>query len=102
MMAKKKVKKIVRSKMSGTRKKQLNKIISGLKEEQLFIQERVEKAKRDEFIGTVNDEIDNAVASAERDILFERVDRFIQRLDEIENALKLPYEKKPWPKKILP
>jgi len=81
------VKKVL-PKISPTRKKQLKKIIRGLEEELLFIQERIEKAKRDEWIGTVNDEIDNAVASAERDILFERVDRFVQRLDEIENALK--------------
>jgi len=70
------------------RKNHLKVIVSQLKEEKLFVQERVEKAKRDEWIGQVNDEIDNAVASAERDILFERVDRLIQRLDEIDNALK--------------
>ena len=74
--------------LSATRKKELDKIIKNMGAERLFIQERIEKAKRDEWIGTVNDEIDNAVASAERDILFERVDRFIQRLDEIDNALK--------------
>ncbi|MBA3065525.1 TraR/DksA C4-type zinc finger protein [bacterium] len=70
------------------RKKHLGVIVTQLKEEKLFVQERVEKSKRDEWISEGNDEIDNAVASAERDILFERVDRLIQRLDEIENALK--------------
>ena len=85
---KKAVKTPVKHKISVTRAKMLRKIVEGLKEEQLFIQERVEKAKRDEWISDVADEIDTAVASAERDILFERVDRFIQRLDEIENALK--------------
>ncbi|MFH1958367.1 MAG: TraR/DksA C4-type zinc finger protein [bacterium] len=75
-------------KISPAKKKHLKKIIAGLEEELLFLQERIEKAKRNEWMGTVNDEIDNAVASAERDILFERVDRFIQRLDEIQNALK--------------
>lgn len=75
-------------KEKALRKKHLAVIIEQLGEEKLFVQERVEKAKRDEWIGTVNDEIDNAVASAERDILFERVDRLIQRLDEIDNALK--------------
>lgn len=80
--------KIKRGKISPVRKQQLKKIITGLGEELLFIQEKIEKAKRDEWIGTVNDEIDNAVASTERDILFERVDKFVQRLDEIENALK--------------
>jgi len=77
-----------KAKISPARKKHLKKIIKGLEEELLFLQERIEKAKRNEWMGTVNDEIDNAVASAERDILFERVDRFIQRLDEIQNALK--------------
>ncbi|MBA3053211.1 MAG: TraR/DksA C4-type zinc finger protein [Candidatus Omnitrophota bacterium] len=75
-------------KEKALRHKHLTVIVSQLKEEKLFVQERVEKAKRDEWMGSVNDEIDNAVASAERDILFERVDRLIQRLDEIDNALK--------------
>jgi len=76
------------AKDKALRKKHLAVIVGQLKEEKLFVQERVEKAKRDEWIGQVNDEIDNAVASTERDILFERVDRLIQRLDEIDNALK--------------
>ncbi|PKN00336.1 MAG: hypothetical protein CVU78_01395 [Elusimicrobia bacterium HGW-Elusimicrobia-2] len=76
------------AKEKALRHKHLAVIVSQLKEEKLFVQERVEKAKRDEWIGSVNDEIDNAVASTERDILFERVDRLIQRLDEIDNALK--------------
>jgi len=76
------------AKERALRKKHLSAIVSQLREEKLFVQEQVEKAKRDEWMGSVNDEIDNAVASAERDILFERVDRLIQRLDEIDNALK--------------
>ncbi len=84
----KKNKKQPSAKDKALRKKHLAIIVTQLKEEKLFVQERVEKAKRDEWIGQVNDEIDNAVASAERDILFERVDRLIQRLDEIDNALK--------------
>ncbi|MEA2081652.1 MAG: hypothetical protein U9O97_02810 [Elusimicrobiota bacterium] len=76
------------AKDKAIRRKHLNTIVAQLREEKLFVQERVEKAKRDEWIGQVNDEIDNAVASTERDILFERVDRLIQRLDEIDNALK--------------
>ncbi len=75
-------------KSSPAKKQHLKKIIAGLEGELLFLQERIEKAKRNEWMGTVNDEIDNAVASAERDILFERVDGFIQRLDEIQDALK--------------
>ncbi|PIU18012.1 MAG: hypothetical protein COT16_03550 [Elusimicrobia bacterium CG08_land_8_20_14_0_20_44_26] len=74
--------------MSARRKKEIEKIVKNLASERLFIQERIEKAKRDEWIDEVNDEIDTAVASTERDILFERVDGFIQRLDEIDNALK--------------
>ncbi len=89
-LKKSKIKKLKRlsGKDKAVRKKHLKVIVVQLKEEKLFVQERVEKAKRDEWIGQVNDEIDNAVASAERDILFERVDRLIQRLDEIDNALK--------------
>jgi len=89
-LKKSKIKKLKRpsAKDKTLRKKHLKVIVAQLNEEKLFVQERVEKAKRDEWIGQVNDEIDNAVASAERDILFERVDRLIQRLDEIDNALK--------------
>ncbi|MCD6413762.1 MAG: TraR/DksA C4-type zinc finger protein [Elusimicrobia bacterium] len=72
----------------SSRKKFLAKILDEMKEERAYLQERIASAKRDEWMGSVNDEIDTAVASAERDILFERVDRFVQRLDEIENALR--------------
>ena len=74
--------------MSPTRKKLLEKIIAELEEDRKLFQKRIDEAKRDAWTGTVNDEHDEAQASVERDIMFEQVDSYVRRLEDVETALK--------------
>jgi len=76
------------SKISSTRKKFLKKIIAELEEDKRMFQKRIDEAKRDAWTGTVNDEHDEAQASVERDIMFEQVDSYVRRLEDVETALK--------------